>query len=336
MADVIIERDEPVVVPARRLQRTRLPAPLRVPILIVLNLGIKAMLWQAASSFLLPELGYVSKAPTDDDLYSLYSPLARLITKIATVYITWARGYDFYDVSALAILTNAPYAYLLLTYYQVTALTVAAHMNIEVLSIAIPTYLLRSRAPAHRSNVPLRNRFLLNSVWVQSTNALLAVCVYAVTIYVAQRTGVLNSFLVTYFDIPSLEAAYLENQFTVAAKIFAAGFAAKEFLLNPSIAAQSESGPVTPVEPFDSSTADLKATLKHNFWYFDRRTKTLIKQTWFLCAFQVATTTQLCMTLSGAEFNGAAGYAGLWAMANVILASWWVWVGDTDTDYEVN
>lgn len=94
MADVIIERDEPVVVPTRRPQRTRLPAPLRVPILIVLNVGIKALLWQAASNFLSPELGYVSKAPTDNDLYTLYSPLARLITKIVSVYITWTRGYD--------------------------------------------------------------------------------------------------------------------------------------------------------------------------------------------------------------------------------------------------
>lgn len=262
-----------------------------------------------------------------------------MATTVITKQITFSRFQligAVYDVSALAILANAPYAYLLLTYYQITPLTVAVLMNIEVLAMGIPTYLLRSRAPVHRASVPLRNRFLLNSVWVQSTNALLAVCVYSVTIYVAQKTGVLNSFLVTYFDIPSLETAYLENQFTVAAKIFIAGFAAKEFLLNPSIAAQPEAGQVTPVVPFDASIADLKATLKHNFWFFDRRTRTLIKQTWFLCAFQVANTIQPCMTLSGAEFNGAAGYAGLWALANVILASWWVWVGDTDTDYEVN
>ena len=108
MADVIIERDEPVVVPARRPQRTRLPAPLRVPILVVLNLGIKALLWQAVSSFLSPELGYVSKAPTDNDTYSLYSPVARLITRVVTVYITWARGYDCnYRVNQVqAISTN--------------------------------------------------------------------------------------------------------------------------------------------------------------------------------------------------------------------------------------
>lgn len=93
MAD-IIERDEPTVIPARGSRRTRLPAPLRVPILVVLNLGINALLWETASNFLSPELGYVSKAPTDVDAYSLYSPVARLITKVLTIYATWAVGYD--------------------------------------------------------------------------------------------------------------------------------------------------------------------------------------------------------------------------------------------------
>lgn len=209
-------------------------------------------------------------------------------------------------------------------------------MNIEVLSIAIPTYLLRSRAPAHRANVPLRNRFLLNSVQVQLINAMLAVGVYVFVIWGSLRTGLLNSFLVTYFDVPTLEAAYLENPITVGAKIFTAGFAAKEFLLNPSIAAQTHPGQATPVPNFDATTADLQATLKHNFWYFGRRTRTLIQQTWLLSVFMVANTIQRCMTLQGAEFNGAAGYAGIWAVANVILAAWFAWVGDTSTNYDVN
>lgn len=93
MADVI-ERDEATVIPARGPRRSRLPSPLRVPILIVLNLGIKALLWQAVSNFLPPELGFVSKAPTEDNVYSLYSPVARLITRIVTIYATWAVGYD--------------------------------------------------------------------------------------------------------------------------------------------------------------------------------------------------------------------------------------------------
>jgi hypothetical protein len=90
----IIERDEPVVVPARGPRRSRLPGPLRVPVLVILNLGINALLWQTASNFLSPELGFVSKVPTEDDAYTLYSPVARLITKILTIWATWAIGYD--------------------------------------------------------------------------------------------------------------------------------------------------------------------------------------------------------------------------------------------------
>lgn len=90
----IIERDEATVIPARGLRRSRLPAPLRVPILVVLNLGINTLLWQTAAQFIPPELGYVSRVPTDDDVYTLYSPVARLITKILTLYATWAVGYD--------------------------------------------------------------------------------------------------------------------------------------------------------------------------------------------------------------------------------------------------
>ncbi|KAJ4348967.1 hypothetical protein N0V95_005015 [Ascochyta clinopodiicola] len=335
MAD-IIERDEATVIPARGPRRSRLPGILRVPILVVLNLGINTLLWQTAANFLPPELGYVSKVPSDDDVYSLYSPVARLITKVLTIYATWAVGYDFYDVSMLTLLTNTPYAYLLSTYYQISTLTVAAHMNIEVLSIAIPTYLLRPKSPAHRAGVPLRNRFLINSVQVQISNALLAVCVYVVVIWGGLKTGWMNYFLITFFDIPTLEAAHLETPVSIAAKIFTAGFAARGFLLNPSIAAQVQPGQATPVANFDASTADLQTTLKHNFWYFGRRTRTLIQQTWILSFFLVANTVQRCMTLNGAEFNGAAGYAGIWAVANVIIAAWYAWVGDTSTDYIVN
>ena len=241
-----------------------------------------------------------------------------------------------YDVSALTLLTNAPYAYLLSTYYQISTLTIAAYMNIEVLSIAIPTYLLRPKSPVHRAGVPLRNRFLINSVQVQFSNALLAVCVYVVVIWGGLKTGWMNYFLVTFFDIPTLEAAHFETPVSIAAKILTAGFAAKEFLLNPSIAAQVQPGQATPVVNFDATTADLRATLKHNFWYFGRRTRTLIQQTWVLCFFLVANTVQRCMTLNGTEFNGAVGYAGIWAFANVVIAAWYAWVGDTSTDYVVN
>jgi hypothetical protein len=208
-------------------------------------------------------------------------------------------------------------------------------MNIEVLAIAIPTYLLRSRSAAHRSNVPLRNRFLLNSVQVQFSNALLAIGVYIVVLWAGLKTNALNLFLIRYFDIPTLESAHLETPVSLLAKVFVAGVAAKEFLLNPSIAAQPLSGTVTPTEiEFNPATATLDETIKANVLPADRRKKTLVQQTIILNAFLFASTVQRCMTLNGTEIKGAAGYSALWVVANTVLSMWYAWVGDTSADYE--
>jgi hypothetical protein len=245
-----------------------------------------------------------------------------------------AADYAVYDVAALTVLTNAPYAYLISTYYEITSLTIAAYVAIEVLAIGIPTYLLRSRSAAHRANVPLRNRFLLNSFQVQISNTLLATGVYIVVLWAGLKTGFLNRFLVTYFDIPTVESALLETWVTIGIKVLIAGVCAKEFLLNPSIAAQPLSGAVTPVEVFNPATATLDQTIKANVLPADRRKKTLFQQTIILNAFVFATTVQRCMTLNGSELPGAAGYASIWVVANAVLGMWYTWVGDTSSDYE--
>ncbi|RYF40455.1 MAG: hypothetical protein EOO38_21890, partial [Cytophagaceae bacterium] len=234
-----------------------------------------------------------------------------------------------YDVSALTVLTNAPYAYLLATYYDISHLTLAAHVNIEVLAIAIPTYLLRPRSIAHKPHMPLRNRFLLNSVQVQFSNSLLAMGVYVTAIWMALHTDGIRDFLVTHFDLPTLISAYGETPVSILAKVFVAGFAAKEFLLNPSIAAEPLSGTVTPVEKFDPATATLDQTIEANLLPRERRKRTLLQQTLILNAFTFASTVQRCMTLNGTEVFGAAGYAGLWVAANTVIALWYVWVGNT-------
>lgn len=239
-----------------------------------------------------------------------------------------------YDVSALTVLTNAPYAYLLATYYEISTLTLAAHMNIEVAAIAIPTYLLRPRSIVHKANVPLRNRFLLNSVQVQFSNSLLAMGVYIVVIWAFLKTGITNLFLISHFDIPTLETAHSETPVSILLKIFTAGFAAKEFLLNPSIAAQPPSGLATPTEEFDPATATFDQTIKANVLPSERRTKTLLQQTIILNVLTFLSTVQRCMTLNGTEIYGAAGYAGIWVFANTVLAGWYQWVGNTSSDYE--
>jgi hypothetical protein len=212
-------------------------------------------------------------------------------------------------------------------------LTAAANICIEVLSFAVPTYLLRPRSIVHRNNEPLRNRFLLNSVQVQVSSSMLAAGVYVTILWGGLKSGVLNTFLVQYFDIPTLEAAHLETPVSILIKTIVVGVSAKAFLLNPSFAAQ-RSGAVTPAEEFDPSTATLPKTLEHNFYNFSKRTRTLIQQTLILNAFLFAGTVQRCMTLIGTDVVGAVGYAGVWVAANTVVALWYGWVGDTSADYE--
>lgn len=223
--------------------------------------------------------------------------------------------------------------YLLTTYYDVSLATVAAFMNIEVISIVLPTFLLRPQSKIHDPSAPLRNRFLLNSFQVQTSTSLLAIGVYVVVIWSALKSGILNTFLIVHFDVRTLENAHAETPISIAWKTFMAGIATKTFLLNPSIGAVS--GSATPVNPFDPATATLPETVKHNVWFFSRRTRTLIQQTTILSAFLLANTIQRTLTLEGTDLVGGAGYAGVWILDTVVCAGWWTWVGDTESDNEV-
>jgi len=294
----------------------------------VSNLGLQAALWTAAADYLdLHELGSISKATDPDDVTT---PLWRLVYKLIVVWLGWKLNYDFIDITALTIITNLPYAYLLTTYYEISHLTASFSVLSEIIAIALPTYLLRPRSAINNHNAPVPNRYLLNSFQVTSSNRLLATGVYVAVLYSALKTGVLNKFLVTNFDIPTVERAYEETWLTLAWKVFIAGVATQTFLLNPSIGATPAPGDVTPVEDFNAATADLPQTLKHNFWFFSRRTRALIRQTFIATAFLLANTLRKCYSLNGSSPVGAAGYAGYWVLANVICAAWWVWVGDVE------
>ncbi|RMZ69886.1 glycogen debranching enzyme [Pyrenophora seminiperda CCB06] len=331
-----IEREAPEVVPhaPSRPVRSRLPSALRVPILVTLNLGINALLWEFASNFLPSELGAISKIPNENDITSFYSPVARIALRCLTIGLAWFFNYDFFDVSALIVLTYAPFTYLINTFYDISAWTSAADLCIEIMSFAVPTYLLRPRSVVHKSNAPLRNRFLLNSFQVQLSSTLLAAGVYVVVLWSGLRTGFLTLFLVQFFDIPTLEAAHIETPVSLALKTLAAGMAAKAFLLNPSFAAQPLTGAETPVEQFDPSTATLPQTFEHNFFNFSKRTRTLIQQTIILNSFLFIGNVQRCMTLKGTDLIGALGYAGVWVVANTVISLWFGWIGDTSADYD--
>jgi hypothetical protein len=247
------------------------------------------------------------------------------------LYTDATRALDV-DIAALTTLANAPYAYLLSTYYGMSTLTVAAFWNIEVLSIALPTYLLRGSAAYHRPNAPVRNRFLLESFQVQTSTALLAIAVYVTALWSALQTDIMNIFLISHFDIPTMELAHDETVVSIVVKVITAGIAARTFLLNPSIGAQTVSGTVTPTEPFEPTKADLSQHIEHNLKIQDKRKRTLVWQTMVASVFMFTNTVQRILTLKETDLTGASGYAGGWVFATWILSAWWTWVGNTEVD----
>ncbi|ORY01170.1 hypothetical protein BCR34DRAFT_575038 [Clohesyomyces aquaticus] len=326
----VISRAEPVVVPngvtSPPLRASRLPSSLRFPIVVVLSFSIRSMLLSTAANFLGEELGNISRR--EDDPYRVGGFLAY---KVLVLWAGWHLNYDFLDISSLTIVANAPFAYLLTNYYQISPLTISANVLADLISVALPTFLLRRRSAVHDSKAPLPNRFLLNSFQVQTSTALMTVGTYVAVIWAALQAQQLNEFLVSHFEIPTLELAHKETPFTLIAKLLPVGLAAKGFLLNPSIGAQPASGTATPIAPFDPAVASLPETIEHNFWSFSKRTKTLIGQTAVLSAFILANTVQRVMTVRGTDVSGAAGYAGIWVVATVVTAGWSAWVADTES-----
>ncbi|KAK7183225.1 uncharacterized protein CC84DRAFT_1092114 [Paraphaeosphaeria sporulosa] len=327
------DRPPPTVVP-RASRRARLPSFVRLPMLIILNICLQSALWTGAENVLSHELGAVSKVPRpgqeQEGFGELTEPIVRLVSKIALVSVAWKLRYDYFDIGALTAVINIPFAFLLTTFYNISLLTAAAHVAIEVISIALPTYLLRPIADINNPAVPIRNRYLLNSFQVSWSNTALAVGVYATVLYSSLQTNWLTIFLINHFDLPSVELAHDVQAATFIPKLLVAGYATKAFLLDPAIGAQPETGAVTPVGPFEPATATLPQTLKHNFWFFSRRTRTLIQRSAVLSTFLLANTVLRGATLEGSEIAGSAGYAGVWILAANICAAWFVWTGDAD------
>lgn len=345
------DRPPPTVIP-RTSRRARLPAFVRLPMLIILNTCLQSALWAAAENVLQPELGAISKHPqpvlAEEGFAELTEPVVRLGTKIALISVAWQLRYDcktrwmfsnqkgfanltpVFDIGALSAVINIPFAFLLTTYFNITHLTAFSYVAIEVISIALPTYLLRPIADINNPAVNIRNRYLLDSFQVWASNNALAIGVYATVIYTALQTHWLTLFLIRHFDLPSVELAHDLHYPTLAGKLLIAGYATRAFLLNPSIAAQPETGAATPVEVFEPATATLPQTLKHNVWFFSKRTRTLIQRTTVLGVFLLANTVLKGATLEGGEIIGSAGYASVWIVAANICAWWFVWTGDAE------
>lgn len=328
----ITDRDPPAVlnhgVPVAPLRKSRLHPSLRLPMLMVLNLTLQSSLLTFASGFMNNELGAVSRTGEK----SPPEILAYLGSKLAVLWFEWRAGLDSIEASCVTVVANTPFAYLLLTYYAIPAQTVAILLATEVFAVAFPTFLLQRPSAAHNPRAKLRKRFLLESLQVQHSTNALSIVVFITLVYLSQTTGTLNRFLISHFGIPTVELAYQETVLSIFSKVVFAALATKEFLLNPAIAAEGASGRDTPVTEFDPATADLPSTLKHNFWFFTKQTRALIRNTLILSAITFVTTVQRTLTLDQTDVPGAAGYGAFWVAAILVNAGWLSWIGDTTAE----
>ena len=89
----IIDRTSPAVIPAATppMRASRLPPYLRLPVLLVLNLGLSSAFLSYASPFLGNELGSVSKLP---DAENNLAPWVRVLYKLSVIWAGWWLSYD--------------------------------------------------------------------------------------------------------------------------------------------------------------------------------------------------------------------------------------------------
>jgi hypothetical protein len=92
-----IQRTPPTVIRSHAAPSTsRLPTPLRILILVVVNFALRSVLWTFAETLLNSELGAISRIPDDRSFFapSFYSPAARLAMAAATNGLNWWLNYD--------------------------------------------------------------------------------------------------------------------------------------------------------------------------------------------------------------------------------------------------
>ena len=128
---------------------SRLPAWLRLPLVVVSSLTISAFAYSALADLTGLELAAVSRDLTSD------SQVAAVVSwKVISLIVAFSSGYDWLDLTALTLLSNLPYYYLLNAFYTAHDYAVLPALATDLLSIAIP-FALFTRGSASATDARL-------------------------------------------------------------------------------------------------------------------------------------------------------------------------------------
>ena len=234
-----------------------------------------------------------------------------------------------YDVAALALLSHLPPLVLLTTCYSIRPTTMLSCLAVDLLAMSIPFNLLRRISPAHADDAPqgsIANRSIVSDLPTQAFASLLGAGVYAFVVFGSYYTW-LPAHLVLNFDGLRSMAGIYNVQFPILVILFIpVGIAAKVFLFTPSTAAKKDFADAQR-ESFDAETATLEETFWYNIWGFSNHTRVMISRSAILAGVTfLYSWVQVYASIEGAESLGAAGWAGVWAIAATLTGTAYSWV----------
>lgn len=197
-------------------------------------------------------------------------------------------------------------------------------------SITAPFYLLRSvnfyNARARTSNPQTVSELAVDRS-IQFYMSIFAAAVYSLIVYSSFFTW-LPVYMIIHFDeVRSLDAAHNAALPILFGACIPIGYAAKNFLFKPSIAAAR-----TPTYIFNPRTATLSQTFAYNLGIGDHssRKAVLTQRTVLLVAFSfINSFVRVFGTVEGTEAYGAAGWAALWSAAALAVGLGFAWVGES-------
>ncbi|KAK4552511.1 hypothetical protein LTR86_010355 [Recurvomyces mirabilis] len=302
---------------------TRLPSWVRFPMVVVISLALSAFLNTLIADFTGYELAAVSREVTEQGQIA-----ALMGWKLVELGTAWAAGYDWRDLSALAILSNLPFYFLLTTFYGIDYSAAIISLTIDVATIGIPFALLRPLIRAHApGSAP--NQQVAQDRSVGVAVGLLGASIYAVVIYGSLYTWLPVYLIVNFDGLRSLDKAHNASVPMLIGSFLPLGWATLQFLFTPVIGSKGNPGLTDPniypeKAPFDPETATLIDTVAFNLGYsdgFSKRAEVLVKRTAVLVACSAANTfTRVLLTVDGSEPVGAAGWASVWAVAALLTS----------------
>jgi hypothetical protein len=198
-------------------------------------------------------------------------------------------------------------------------LTVLSALFIDIVSAAVPFYLLRPLSAVHTPSAAakLPNRELLDVVPQLYTSAL-SVGIYEVILVLSSRYLLPRVLVLYFYNLRNINPAYAASWVGVLPITVVFGVAASTFIFAPF----ATTGHVMEDDKnaaFDPAHASLGEKVWWNVWGYTAKTKVVIRRTAVVMLVSAASTyLSSTQTLYRVDSAGAAIYAGVWASAALL------------------